>query len=107
MHLKLGKNGQPITAPIAPGILETVYVENMKVMAPGEEVDIIFKPSVVALDGEREVEIKRDQKVTIRLSGASAFWLEMLVTMALAMERKIFTPEFRRVQKHPEMKNMD
>ncbi len=94
MHLKLGKNGQPITAPIAPGIVETVYVENMKVMAPGEEVDIIFKPSVVALDGEREVEIKRDQKATIRLSASGPLVVDVERTMAFAMKRKVFAPEF-------------
>jgi predicted polyphosphate/ATP-dependent NAD kinase len=94
MHLKLGKNGQPIMAPIAPGILETVYVENMKLMAPGEEVDIIFKPSVVALDGEREVEIKRDQKATIRLSASGPLVVDVERTMALAMHHKIFAPAY-------------
>ncbi|MEN8805875.1 MAG: NAD(+)/NADH kinase [Desulfobacterales bacterium] len=94
MHLKLGKNGQPITAPIAPGIVETVYVENMKVMAPGEEVDIIFKPSVVALDGEREVEIKRDQKATIRLSASGPLVVDVERTMAFAMHHKILAPAY-------------
>jgi predicted polyphosphate/ATP-dependent NAD kinase len=94
MHLKLGKNGQPITAPIAPGIVETVYVENMKVMAPGEEVDIISKPSVVALDGEREVEIKRDQKATIRLSASGPLVVDVDRAMAFAMHHKILAPAY-------------
>ena len=37
-------------------------------MAVGQSVDIHFAPSVVALDGEREVEIKKGQKAAIRLS---------------------------------------
>jgi hypothetical protein len=49
---------------------------------------------VVALDGEREVEIKRDQKATIRLSASGPLVVDVERTMALAMKRKIFTPEF-------------
>ena len=94
MHLKLGKNGQPITAPIAPGIVETVYVENVKVMAPGEEVDIIFKPSVVALDGEREVENQKGSEGDLRFWASGPLVVDVERTMAFAMKRKIFAPEF-------------
>jgi hypothetical protein len=39
-----GKGGQPVTAPIAPGVVETVSVETVQLMAPGEAVEIIFNP---------------------------------------------------------------
>jgi predicted polyphosphate/ATP-dependent NAD kinase len=96
MHLIIGKNGKPITAPIAPGIVDTVYVENTQVIVPGEEVDIIFKPSVVALDGEREVEIKRDQKAAVRLSAAGPLVVDVERTLAFAMQDKIFAPNNRK-----------
>ena len=86
MHLKLGRNGRPITAPIAPGIVETVSVENVQVMAPGEEVDITIDPCVLALDGEREIEIKRGQKTSIRLSTDGPLVVDVDRTMAFAMQ---------------------
>jgi len=93
MHLKLGSNGRPVTAPIAPGIVETVSVENVQLMASGEEVDIIFNPCVLALDGEREIEIKRGQKATIRLSTDGPLVVDVDRTMAFAMQNKILAPE--------------
>lgn len=34
----------------------------------GEEIPVAFKPSVLALDGEREVTVNRDMEVSVRLS---------------------------------------
>jgi len=93
MYLKLGNNGQTVTAPIAPGIIETVSIENMQLMAVGEEVDITFTPCVVALDGEREVEIKKGQNVAIRLSTHGPLVVDVDRTMAFAMQKKIFASE--------------
>jgi len=92
MALKLGKNGQSVTAPIAPGIIQEVLIENMQLIAPGKEMDIIVTPCVVALDGEREVEIKKGQKAAIRLSRKGPLVVHVSRTMAVAMEKKIFAP---------------
>jgi predicted polyphosphate/ATP-dependent NAD kinase len=94
MVLELGKNGQLVTAPIAPGVVEIVFVENVQLMAPGEEVDIVLNPCVVALDGEREVEIKRGRKAAIRLSTDGPLVVDVERTMAFAMRNKILAPEY-------------
>jgi predicted polyphosphate/ATP-dependent NAD kinase len=93
MVLELGQNGQKITAPIAPGIVETVSVKNARLMMPGEEVALIGKSCVVALDGEREVEIKRGQRATIRLGAKGPMVVDVNRTMTLAMQNKILAPE--------------
>jgi len=90
MYLKIGNNGRPVTAPIAPGIIETVSVKDMQLMAAGESVDINFIPSVVALDGEREVEIRKGQKAAIQLSVGGPLVVDVERTMIFAMERGIF-----------------
>ena len=92
MHLKLGNGGQLVTAPIAPGIIENVPVKDMQLMAVGESVDIHYAPSVVALDGEREVEIKKGQKAAIRLSAEGPLVVDVEETMTFAMKKKIFSP---------------
>jgi len=94
MVLELGKNGRSVTAPIAPGVIEVVSIENMQLMAAGEEVDITFTPCVVALDGEREVEIKKGQKAAIRLSVHGPLVVDVDRTMAFAMQNKILAPEY-------------
>ena len=92
LHLTLGSGGQPVTAPIAPGVIENVSVRDMHLMAVGESVDIHVAPSVIALDGEREVEIKKGQKTSIRLSANGPRVVDVEKTMASAMEKKIFAP---------------
>ena len=103
MALELGEKGRPVTAPIAPGIIEEVLIENMQLMALGEEMDITVTPCVVALDGEREVEIKKGQKATIRLSRKGPLVVDVCRTMAVAMEKKIFQTENK--NKSNELKN--
>jgi predicted polyphosphate/ATP-dependent NAD kinase len=92
MHLKLGSTGQPVTAPIAPGVVETVSVETVQLMAPGEAVDITFNPCVLALDGEREIEIKKGQQASIRLATDGPLVVDVDRTMAFAGRNKILAP---------------
>jgi hypothetical protein len=94
MHLKLGSKGQPITAPIAPGVVETVSIETVQLMAPGEEVAVVFNPCVLALDGEREIEIKREQQAAIRLATDGPLIVDVDRTMDIARRNKILAPEY-------------
>jgi hypothetical protein len=89
MVLDLSPNGRLVTAPIAPGVVETVSVENARLMMPGDEVALGYTPCVVALDGEREVEIKRGQRAAIRLSADGPVVVDVNRTMASAMQDEI------------------
>ncbi len=91
--LELGQNGQTVTAPIAPGIVETVSVKKAQLMTPGDEVALIGNPCVLALDGEREVEIKRGQQAAIRLAVEGPVVVDVNRTMTLAVQHKILAPE--------------
>jgi hypothetical protein len=94
MHLKFDSKGHPVTAPIAPGVVETVSVETVHLMAPGQEVDIIFNPCVLALDGERQIEIKKGQQAAIRLGTDGPLVVDVERTMAVAMRNKILAPQY-------------
>jgi predicted polyphosphate/ATP-dependent NAD kinase len=93
MVLELGPNGQTVTAPIAPGIVETVSVKKAQLMTPGDEVALIGNPCVLALDGEREVEIKRGQQAAIRLAAEGPVVVDVHRTMTSAMQHRILAPE--------------
>jgi hypothetical protein len=92
MVLEVVQNGQRVTAPVAPGIVETVSVGNVRMIAPGEEVAITRNPCVVALDGERELEIKRHEQAAIRLSTEGPLVVDIRRTMTFAMDKKILAP---------------
>jgi hypothetical protein len=53
-------------------------------------------PSVLALDGEREVEIRQGQQATIRLGEAGPTVVDVTRTMKAAMKRNIFTSDMGR-----------
>lgn len=91
--LELGSTGRPVTAPVAPGVIERVFVKRKELMEVGEEVEVRFAPSILALDGEREVEIRRGRGAAIRLGKGGPTVVDVSRTMASAMKRKIFAPE--------------
>jgi len=89
--LELGGNGRAVTAPVAPGMIREVIVSEQKVMQMGEAVDIRFCPSVLALDGERELEIRPGQQAAVRLGKAGPTVVDVTRTMNAAMKRNVFT----------------
>ena len=91
--LELGVNGRAVIAAVAPGMIREVLVSAQSVMQIGEEFKIRLAPSVLALDGEREVEIRRGQQAAIRLGEAGPTVVDVTRTMKAAMKRNIFTSD--------------
>ncbi|MDP6042926.1 MAG: NAD(+)/NADH kinase [Dehalococcoidales bacterium] len=67
LHLKLGKGNLKVKAAVLPGLVTEVGVKELKTLEPGEEVEVRHKPSVIALDGEREITVTPADRVKIRL----------------------------------------
>ena len=91
--LELGDSGRPVTVPVAPGMIRKVHVRKQRVIHFDEEVPIRLAPSVLALDGEREVEIRRGQTVAVRLSRSGPKVVDVTRTMMAAMIRRLLAPE--------------
>lgn len=70
LSIDVGDGPVQVLAPIAPGVLRRVGVTAWRVLEPGDEVAIAEVPGVLALDGEREVEVRARQDVRVRLSPA-------------------------------------
>jgi predicted polyphosphate/ATP-dependent NAD kinase len=68
MYLRLGKGNTSVLAPVGPGLITKVETEEYRLLSPGEEV--ILKPAActIAVDGERQIEVYADQKVSVRLT---------------------------------------
>ena len=59
--VELGEGGDPVTAPIAPGLYQDVPVRAVRTVSPGERIEITG-PGVLAFDGERERTLKPGQR---------------------------------------------
>ncbi len=69
IYLQLGATGQAVRAPVAPGLMQTVYVHSYRILAPGEAVLIrCERPAVLAFDGERELELGVGEAAWLRLN---------------------------------------
>ncbi len=91
LHLELGDHGQPVTAPVAPGMVKRVFVSKKEIMNVDEEVQVRFVPSVLALDGEREVEVRQGQHVSVRLSRNGPMVVDVKRTMTAAVKKGALT----------------
>jgi len=55
LYVQLGTNGRSIIAAIAPGLVASVGVQRHLLLQLGVRVPVSFTPSILALDGEREI----------------------------------------------------
>lgn len=68
MYVRLGRGGTSVLAPVGPGLIKRVAVRTHRLLPPGEEVLLEPAACTIALDGERQVEVLANQKVSVRLA---------------------------------------
>lgn len=66
-YVLVGEEGEVVLSPIAPGVLKSVKIKERRKIGEGEIVPIKTAPSVIALDGEREIVVKEGEKVEARV----------------------------------------
>lgn len=89
LYIKTGTSGSSVHAPIAPGLFQTVGIDEVRTVPFNEPIE--FKgPCVLAFDGERERVIQAGQTVKMRLSRSGPKTLDIDKTMQLAACRQLF-----------------
>lgn len=68
LELEFGEGGYCVTAPIAPGMIVPVSIKRYERIKIQQKVKVKYTPCVLALDGERELEVKKDDEVYIKLT---------------------------------------
>jgi len=71
LYLRVGPDpeSKQILAPIAPGLVRSIRIAEYRLLAPGDEVLINHsQPCVLALDGEREIELRPNMSLRLRLN---------------------------------------
>jgi hypothetical protein len=73
LHVRLCEPGSPVatarlSVPLAPGLVTEVGIAWFRRLGPGDVAAFEPGAGVIALDGERELELASDDRVTIRLA---------------------------------------
>jgi predicted polyphosphate/ATP-dependent NAD kinase len=89
--IRLGKGPIQVTAPIAPGLIDQVTITAYRLLAVGDSVEVIDKPSLLALDGEREISVQPEMQVSIRLSDRGPLVVDMGKALHEAAQSNAFT----------------
>ena len=79
-----------VNAPIGPGLIKKVRVKSIDVIEVGEKVPVRFTPSIVAVDGERQVKVRKGDQCFLRLSGEGPKVIEISRVLDLATEMALF-----------------
>ena len=68
VHISLGDRGEHYLTPLGPGLLAPVQVKSAIILAPGDSVTLTAGDGTLALDGEREIELRAGQAISVRLN---------------------------------------
>jgi hypothetical protein len=91
-HVSVGGTGKMLLAPVAPGLLRTIPIEFARLMAPRDRIDFRPAAGTIALDGEREIEVKTSHQVSVELNldGPYTIDIDRAVATAAASGRFLF-----------------
>jgi hypothetical protein len=102
LHLRLGPSGRPVLAPIAPGLIQTARVVEHRLLAPGDQVVVRAEGHcVLALDGERELQLPPGTRVRLRLNPDGPPVVDARTAMALAARAGLFGAEHATLTARP------
>jgi predicted polyphosphate/ATP-dependent NAD kinase len=95
LYLDLKENNtmkKEVIAPVAPGILEKIQVSEIKKLNIDEEFPYQVKvPGTLALDGEREIEIKKGDNITFKITRNGPCRVDVKKALEWAQARDFFT----------------
>ena len=91
LYLRMSPNGKQVLAPIAPGLIRGVNVAESRTLQSGDVVTVSAKrPCVLALDGEREIELRSGSRARIRLNSHGPRIVSAPQAMEVAAQEGIF-----------------
>jgi predicted polyphosphate/ATP-dependent NAD kinase len=86
LHLRVGEGGATVRAAVAPGLLADVPIRAVAEVALGAAVRLSAEVRMGALDGEREVEVRRGAQAEVRLSPEGPRVVDIVKTLRRVAE---------------------
>jgi len=90
LYIKVGSGIKKVKAPIAPGLIRWVPVESFRLFEAGEMIPVSYGPSVIALDGEREISQGKGERVNVKLNPCGPYIVDLNETLRQASEECLF-----------------
>tara|TARA_B100001250_G_scaffold9060_1_gene7863 strand:+ start:24758 stop:25729 length:972 start_codon:yes stop_codon:yes gene_type:complete len=78
IKLEFSKEGEKIYAPIAPGLISEIFINNWELFSYNKKYTLSNYSGTIALDGEREIEIYKKNKIEITLQKEGPFVLDVI-----------------------------
>lgn len=91
--LDIDPTAPTVLAPIAPGLIVPVGIRRYRPLVAGERVEVTGGPGTIALDGEREVVLRRQDCAAIRLQPVGPRVINPQQVLALAAQQGFFVQE--------------
>ena len=90
MVIEIDPQAPPVLAPIAPGLIQPVGVRRYAHLDFDEQVELPSGKGTIALDGEREIVMRPQDCIAVRLRGDGPRVVQPQKTLALAAEQGFF-----------------
>lgn len=68
LFIRTGGGGPQVLAAVAPGVVRRINIAEYRPLSPGDPVPVTNRPSVLALDGEREIVVHEGDDYYLRFS---------------------------------------
>jgi len=91
LYLELGGSELISRAPVLPGVIREVGIRQFRKLRFGEEVSLVVKPCLIALDGEREMVVSSDDEVRINVERDGPRVVDINMAVRQAAEQGFFT----------------
>lgn len=89
MYLRLGQGNTSVLAPVGPGLIIPVGIQSHRLLSLGEEVVLEPAACTIAVDGERQIEVFSEQKVSVRLTNHGPRVVDVQQCMREASQRGV------------------
>jgi len=89
VFVEIGDDSLAVNAAIAPGVIKEIPIKRWRKMEQEETIKLPSKQRIIALDGERELSVKKTEKLEVKLSYAPVRFVDYKDVLALADEKKM------------------
>ena len=90
-YVDINSGNEKIKAPIAAGVVESIQVSEPVILGFNDEYEFIAEErGIIALDGEREVEFSKDQKLVFKIRRTGPFHVDVIKALEVAQLNGFF-----------------
>jgi hypothetical protein len=93
LHIVIGEGKRKVKTPIAPGLVCSLPIKSHHVFGQGDAIPISQAPSLIALDGEREISVRKDDALSVRINPRGPVVIDIDKVLQQACERSLFITE--------------